>query len=145
MAMILLTLYVTLPTARADTVHLKNGKALKVEKSWQKDDQVWFIFHGMEASIPQSKVVRIEKETGNPANPSGLENPNAVAKHVNRPQPVQKKPPARIVKPAGTRNDSQQQPRSTGKPLVLCKDGLADMKWGFSRAAVRGRAPRRPR
>ena len=138
LAMVLLCLYVFLPTVRADTVHLKNGKALEVEKFWHKDDQVWFVFHGMKASIPESKVARIEKEAGKPAKPAGAKNPNPAAKPATRPQPARKTPPAPVIKPAGTRDASQPQPRSTGKPLVLGKDGLADMKWGFSRAAVRG-------
>jgi hypothetical protein len=134
----LLAVYVVLPQALADTVHLNNGNALKVEKSWQENDQVWFIFQGMKASIPRSKVARIEKGAGNPAKAAGTENPSAAAKHATRLQPAKKPPPIQIIKTAGTPDASQQLPRSANKPLVLCKDGLADMKWGLSRAGVRG-------
>jgi len=44
----------------ADVVILKNGKEFRVEKAWQEDGQIWIIFHGMRASIPPSKVDRIE-------------------------------------------------------------------------------------
>jgi hypothetical protein len=48
------------PGALADTVILKNGRKLKVEKIWQKGDQICFIFHGVKVVIPQSKISRIE-------------------------------------------------------------------------------------
>ncbi len=53
------------PAALADTVILKNGRELKVEKVWPKDDQVCFIFHGMKVVIPQSKISRIESSSDN--------------------------------------------------------------------------------
>jgi hypothetical protein len=53
------------PAALADTVILKNGRELKVEKIWPKGDQVCFIFHGMKVVIPQSKISRIESSSDN--------------------------------------------------------------------------------
>ena len=133
-ATVLLSLYFILPTALADTVHLKNGKAIKVEKSWQEDGQVWFIFHGMKASLPQSKVVRIEEG----AEPVGPENRNNPEIKATQSQPAQKTLTTQIIKTAGTGTAPQQLPLSHPKPLVLCKDGLADMKWGAMHATVRG-------
>jgi hypothetical protein len=135
---VLLSLYFFLPVALADTVHLKNGNAIKVEKSWQEDGQVWFIFHGMKASLPQSKVVRIEKGAGHRAKRARLENHSTIEITAARPQPAKKTLPPQIIKTAGTSAASQQLPLSTKKALVLCKDGLADMKWGATRATVRG-------
>ncbi len=65
-----LSLIFTPRTAFADMVFLKNGKELKVEKAWQEGDQVWFIYQDMKASIPQSKVTRIESGSGDPKNSS---------------------------------------------------------------------------
>jgi len=135
---VLLSLYFILPAALADTLHLKNGKAIKVEKSWQEDDQVWFIFHGMKASLPQSKVVRIEKGTANPAKPARPENRNNPEIKATQSQPAQKPLMTQIIKTAGTATTPQQLPPSPPNPLILCKDGLADMKWGAMRARVRG-------
>src|SRR5210317_1266767 len=53
------------PAALADTVILKNGRELKVEKVWPKGDQICFIFHGMKVVIPQSKISRIEGSSDN--------------------------------------------------------------------------------
>ena len=47
----------------ADTVVLKNGRELRVEKTWPEGDQLCFIFHGMKARIPQSKISRIESDS----------------------------------------------------------------------------------
>jgi len=137
-ATVLLSAYFILPTALADTVHLKNGNALKVENSWQEDGQVWFIFHGMKASLPQSKVVRIEKGVGNPAKPAVPENRSTTEIEAARLQPAAKTPPTRPIKTAGTSAAGQPLPQPTIKPLVLCKDGLADLKWGCTRASLSG-------
>ena len=47
----------------ADVVVLKTGKKFDVEKVWRENDQIWIIFHGMRANIPQSKVARIESKS----------------------------------------------------------------------------------
>ena len=47
----------------ADTVVLKNGRELKVEKTWQEGDQLRVIFHGIKAGIPQSKIMRVESDS----------------------------------------------------------------------------------
>ena len=51
----------------ADVVILKNGKEFRVEQAWQEDGQIWIIFHGMRASIPPSKVDRIESNSNSGA------------------------------------------------------------------------------
>ena len=61
------------PGTQADTVILKNGRELKVEKTWYEGNQLCFIFHGIKAGIPRSKVLHIEH------NPD-VRNQTAVAK-----------------------------------------------------------------
>lgn len=47
----------------ADIVVFKSGKELSVEKTWQEGEQICFLFHGIKAGIPKSKIVRIEDES----------------------------------------------------------------------------------
>lgn len=137
-ATVFIYLHFILPTALADTVFLKNGNALKVEKAWQEDDQVWFILSDMKASIPQSKVTRIESDASNPAKPAAPENRSNAEMHASQSQPALKMPPNQIIKTAGAASGPQQSSLSTRKPLVLRIDGLADMKWGATLTSVRG-------
>jgi len=125
------------PLALADTVYLKNGKTLAVEKSWQEADQVWFVFRGMKASIPLSKVVRVEKGF-DPAKPGTPGNRSSAANNGVPPPPLENMLPNQILKTAGTSTNPQLLSPSTKKPLVLLKDGLADMRWGSRLNTVRG-------
>ena len=59
----LIFFYFLVPGALADTIVLKNGRELKVEKAWPEGDQLCFIFHGIKAGIPQSKVSRVETDS----------------------------------------------------------------------------------
>ena len=54
-----ITAFLPVP-ARADVVVLKTGKKVEVEKVWQENGKIWIVYQGMRASIPQSKVERIE-------------------------------------------------------------------------------------
>ena len=94
--------------ALADTVFLKNGKTLKVETSWQEGDQIYFIYSDMKASIPQSKVVRIEKA------------------------------PPKPTKSGSPENQGNADLKGTEEPLVFRKNGLGDLKWGSRLANIRG-------
>jgi len=111
-----LYLYFIPPAALADTVFLKNGNTLKVEKAWQENDQVWFIFSDIKASIPQSKVIRIE---------------------IDALQPAENLLPNSINKTAGAPTDPQQL-SPPKKPLFLHNDGLEDMKLGSRLADASG-------
>ena len=61
---VVILIFFIVPAAFADTVVLKNGRELRVEKTWPEGDQLCFIFHGVEARIPQSKISRIESDSG---------------------------------------------------------------------------------
>ncbi len=129
--------FMPLPT-RADTVFLKNGKTLKVESAWREGDQVWFIFRDMEASIPQSKVVRIEKSSSKPLKSGSSENQSNTGINGPHLQPAGKIPLTQIKRTAAASTDPQQLPQSTEMPLILRKDGLGDLKWGSRLANIRG-------
>jgi hypothetical protein len=112
------------PAALADTVILKNGRELKVEKVWPKGDQICFIFHGMKVVIPQSKTSRIEsssdnlktlrRESGEDATPGQSE--EAAQKDLNA---------SRSVTP-------------TKLSAALRKDGFCDLQWGRKVSSVDG-------
>ena len=59
-------------TARADVVVLKSGKKVEVEKVWRANGKIWIVYQGMRASIPQSKVDRIESASGIDSEKSNL-------------------------------------------------------------------------
>ena len=131
-----LYLYFIPPTTLADTVFLKNGNTLKVEKAWLENDLVWLIFSDMNASIPQSKVTRIESDSSNPAK-SGTPDNRSNAE-IDASQPAENMRPNPIKKTAGTSTEPHQLTPSTKKPLFLHQDGLVDMKWGSMLASISG-------
>jgi hypothetical protein len=124
--------------ATADTVFLKNGKQLTVEKAWQEDDQVWLIFSDMKASIPQSKVSHIERDSSNPVISGASENQNNTENNGSVPQPADKIFPNQVKQTVQSAAEPQQPIQSTNKLLVLRKDGFGDMTWGSKLANVRG-------
>jgi hypothetical protein len=115
--------------ALADTVVLKNGRELKVEKTWQEGEQIGFVFHGMKVSIPQNKVIRIEIDSKNQN--------KIVAKRVdNRPQKVVSR--AQLNQKAQKASTSRQAVSSTKLLRVLRNDGFGDLTWGVEVTEVDG-------
>jgi hypothetical protein len=112
------------PVVLADTVILKNGKELKVEKVWPKGDQVCFIFHGMKVVIPQSKILRIE---------SSSDNLNTIRRESGQ-----------DVAQGQSEDTSQVDVRASGSitPVklfaALRKDGFYDLQWGRKVSSVDG-------
>lgn len=119
-------------TAFADIVFLKNGKVLKVENVRLEGDQVWFIYEDMKASIPQSKVTRIESDAGVPEIPGNGEI------NGSGPPPHGKLLSNRIKPSDETSSAAHQQTTPAKKSLVLHKEGLDDLKWGDRAANVDG-------
>jgi hypothetical protein len=55
-------LIISIPSAAfAEILFLKSGKQVEVEKTWRKNDQIFFTYHGIEANISKSKVSRIDR------------------------------------------------------------------------------------
>jgi hypothetical protein len=124
--------------AGADTVFLRNGRELKVEKAWQEGNQVWLIYHGMKASIPQSKVLRVENES--PAAPESdapenHEQDENMLPSPQLPQQFSSTPETQAI--AATVKPQKTSPEDK-KPLILGKEGLADLKWGARCAHIEG-------
>jgi len=125
-------------TAAADILHLKNGKALKVEKAWQDSDQIWFIHQGLTASIPQSKVARIEFDAGVPEKSGTSENGNIADINQNSPRPAVQLQPNQIEQTDQFDLAAQASSLPSEKELVLRKDGFNELKWGVRLAVVKG-------
>jgi len=140
-AVYLCLIYMSLP-ARADTVFLKNGKTLEVETSRLEGDQVCFIFKGMQASIPQSKVVRIETSSGQVFESVGSANRDRA--DSNGPQFKTGAILALIQNKltTGAETDPLQQPPPTPKPLVLRKNGLKNIEWNSRLSHLSGMEPK---
>jgi len=105
------------PAALADTVILKNGRELRVEKIWQEGDRIFFIFHGMKVVIPQSKISRIESSS-DPSDDS-----------------FQDKDGPKKPGPAFTKQPHQVPPEPCS---ALRKDGFCDLQWGRKLVSVDG-------
>jgi hypothetical protein len=112
------------PAGLADTVILKNGRELKVEKIWPKGDQVCFIFHGMKVVIPQSKISRIESSSDN-------------LKTLRRRS-------GEDVTRGQSEDPSQVDLNASGSVFpvklhaALRKDGFCDLQWGRKVSSVDG-------
>ena len=135
---VVILVFSTIPAALADTVVLENGRELKVERTWQEGGQLYFIFHGIKACIPQSKISRIESDSD------------------DRIKTVAFKNKARNELKRNSRKSgedvSQGQPEDTAKtglnssgtgiPAEPCsalrKDGFCDLQWGRKASDVDG-------
>ncbi len=124
--------------ARADVVVLKTGKKFDVEKVWREKGQIWIIFHGMRASIPPSKVARIERRSNaEPAKPDHKKEKSAQIKNMSRPTPRDihrrqtKKAPQTDLPPtpASIKNDPT---------LIFADEKLSDLRWGSKIFAIKG-------
>jgi len=130
-------IYMSLP-ARADTVFLKNGKTLAVETSRLEGDQVSFVFKGIQASIPQSKVVRIEQSTGQVfERVESATQGSAVSSGLQiRPDPKLALNQNKLTNGVGT------DPLLRPKPLVLRKNGLKNLEWNSRLSKTSGMEPK---
>jgi hypothetical protein len=126
------------PAALADTVVLNNGRVLKVEKTWQEGDQLYVIFHGMKAGIPQSKIIRIESDSDD-------RKKTIVRKDENKTdlQRLNRVSAADVTR--GHPEDAAQIALNTSEKTIptepcsaLRKDGFCDLQWGRMVSGVDG-------
>ena len=122
----------------ADVVILKNGKELRVEKAWQEDGQVWIIFHSIRASIPPSKVERIESNSN-----SGTRNFDLKKEKSAEFKKISTTPPT-DAPPIQAKHTSQTA--STPQPAHIKKDQsqifpdkrFRNLRWGTEISALKG-------
>lgn len=85
---VVLSLVLFSQIARSDVVVLKTGKKVKVEKVWQENGKIWIVYQGMRASIPPSKVERIESNsTHDPDKVNGQKKAKPDDKALSSPPP----------------------------------------------------------
>ena len=119
------------PAAHADIVVFKSGNKVEVDKTWQEGEQICFLFHGVKARIPQSKIVRIE----------------SASKKRNKTFTLKKKRKSDLAEVvAGHTGDPDAMVSSTSTGAVISgetcpplrKDGFCDLRWGSRVANVEG-------
>ncbi len=112
------------PAAVADTIVLKTGKKLRVEKAWQDGDQVWFFFHGMKASLLKKEVRYIQYDS----TADGRKNETRPGNDLEHPAP------------GGTaEHPSQDQPPTPSwQELPLTTDGFGVLRWGARASEIDG-------
>ena len=131
--------FVLIPLAAgADVLHLKNGKALRVEKAWQDSDQIYFVLQGLKACIPQSKVASIESGAGGRTDSGAAASQTQADSSPPKPGLAEELVPTQKAQPANSDSAAQLQPVPPGKALVLCPDGFNGLKWGIRRPDLKG-------
>ena len=141
---VVIFIFFLVPAVLADTVVLKNGRELKVEKAWPEGDQLYIIFHGMKAGIPQSRISRIESDPD--------DRNNTIARETNTKdnfKAIDRKPAGDVTlgQPGDT---SQMDLNSSGTVLptepcsALRKDGFCDLEWGRKASSVAGLKKKQP-
>ena len=120
----MLILVFAVPEAFADTVVLKNGKALKVEKVWQEEGKIYCIFNGIKAVLPKSKISRIESNSD----------------HLKTIQPRSGEHTPRNrsddIVPMGENASGEVTPKELFP--ALRKDGFYELTWGQNVSGVEG-------
>ena len=125
-------------SANADVVVLKTGKTFEVEKVWREDDRIWIIFHGMRASIPQSKVARIETKSIDktqkltPPKEVGASNKEAARPTNTENRPRQTKSASQTALPFRPGVIKQDQSR------IFPDKAYSQLKWGARFSSIKG-------
>lgn len=131
--------FICIPSAvLADLIIFKNGNELKVEKAWLEDDQVCFIFNKLKASIPQSKIARIDNDSKKPVKSATPNNHGSTAKTNLRVQPDDKFLTNKAVLKTTKFAVDQQKTNLAKMSPPLRPDGIGDLKWGAHAADVSG-------
>jgi hypothetical protein len=135
---VVIFIFSIIPAALADTVFLKNGRELKVEKTWQEGEQLYFIFHGMKAGIPQSKISRIESDSDDRNKTIALKNKTSDDLKRNS------RKSGEDVSQGQPEGAAQMDLNSSGTAMPtepcsgLRKDGFCDLQWGCKTSGVDG-------
>jgi hypothetical protein len=131
-------LFFLVPAVLADTVVLKNGRELKVEKTWLEGDQLYFIFHGMKAFIPQSRISHIESDPDDRKKTRPRKNKTKDdLKNIGR-KPAEDVPLGQSEDTAQTDLDSSGAVIPTEPCHALRKDGFCDLQWERAVSSVDG-------
>jgi len=135
---VVIFIFFIVPAAFADTVVLKNGSELRVEKTWPEGDQLCIIFHGIKARIPQSKISCIESDSDD--RNKAIARKNKTKDDLKRISQTSAEDVTR-----GQLEGTAQMALSTSEAaiptepcLTLRKDGFCDLQWGRKVSGVDG-------
>ena len=122
----------------ADVVILKNGKEFRVEKAWQEDGQIWIVFHGMRASIPPSKVERIESNSNSWTRNFDLKKEKSAEFNKISRTPPPDAPP--IQTEYASQAASRPQPAHIKKDQsqIFPDERFRNLRWGTEISALKG-------
>ena len=123
--------------ARSDVVVLKTGKTVEVEKVWREKGKVWIVYQGLRASIPQSKVDRIENQT--------KKDPDKIKQQKKATSDVKKHPAASHRSPSiqQTTHTAQSTPMPPAAELdgdqrrIFPEGPLSNLRWGTKITEIR--------
>jgi hypothetical protein len=135
---VIISIFFIVTAAFADTVVLKNGRELKVERTWQEGDQLCFIFHGMKAGIPHNKIMRIESDSDD-------RNKTIIRKDGNKADLKRRDRESAEDSNRSQPEDTLQMAISASGAAIptepcsaLRKDGFCDLQWGRKVSSVDG-------
>ena len=134
----LLLLIWTPSTVLADLIFFKNGNQLKVEKAWQEDDQICFVLNEINASIPKSKVIRIESDSENPKTSDESDQPRHSSKTDRRDHIRDGSLLDQLTLKTKPVSTNRPKANLTKNSPVLHRKGIGDLKWGIRAAEVSG-------
>ena len=117
----------------ADTIILRRGRPIQVEKAWEQDEHICFYLHGLKMRIAKKEVHRIVStdqatppQTANPIKKktSGIK----AQKSASTKKQATKDEPLVIEKPAGVK----QKKNLNGVDW----SGFRDLQWGIGRSTI---------
>ncbi len=124
-------------SARAEVVILKTGKKIEAEKVWREESKVWVLFQGMRASIPQSKVERIESESNDkPGEFNPREAENADLRKKTR-LTLSEPPPGKTKLALQTASKPPLPKLKKDFQRVFPDGSIGDLRWGSPISAIK--------
>jgi len=124
--------------AQAETIILKSKKHIIVETSWEEDNYIWFIFHGMKACIPKHEVKEIvhnDRNQNQNASLHKVKENNAVS---NVPTPIKKITQTQTEHPTQISISPKNTASQLNNSTCFRKDGFRDLRWGVKKTIVSG-------
>ena len=137
-AFVLLFTFFTSSAVFAEIIELKNGRALKVEKAWSEGDQIYFIFKGLQAGIPQSKVKRIRSISKDQSAKSDSQINKKIVSNKFRNGSSKDLPAPKIEQSSSASTTSHPKGKAAEQSCDILIDGFCDLKWGVYASSVSG-------
>ena len=120
----------------ADTVILKTGEAIEIEKCWEQGDKIFFNLHGLVLSVEKKNVQQIKraKVDQNDSSQNSNKKKAILSKKHNEAKRKNVLRNGKIQKPLSSRSPSAYN--EALKPLHF--NGFRDLRWGQKAPSVEG-------